>query len=312
MPPVRRHRIGDQMPALTHAGPDPSAIALCRDLVAEVAPVDCAILFGSRALGGWDDQSDLDIIVIHQAAGDDAQEPSLVGLAINQLRQLHYPGYLAYESPHHGVVDGLIVSTPEDYRARRRTQNHVMARAAREGLVFCKEPGNEHRYRHDGDVSNEWELVTRERLRRAASTHRGMEALRGFSPWYALGDPPARRHPINVHTSQGRDAYGLLWNSGAALLSILGAVYPRGSVAEMARSIAPHDAGWRHDFRSDLDRIDQYSGCGCEVVITNPIADVPAMWRHLEADRDALWQRIRDLSGYDLALDPGGGQEPSP
>ena len=189
MPPVRRHRIGDQMPAVTHAGPDPNAIALCRDLVAEVAPVDCAILFGSRALGGWDDQSDLDIIVIHQAAGDDAQEPSLVGLAINQLRQLHYPGYLAYESPHHGVVDGLIVSTPEDYRARRRTQNHVMARAAREGLVFCKEPSNEHRYRHDGDVSNEWELVTRERLRRAASTHRGMEALRGFSPWYALGDP---------------------------------------------------------------------------------------------------------------------------
>ena len=48
--------------------------------------------------------------------------------------------------------------TPEDYRARRRTQNHVMARAAREGLVFCKEPDNEHRYRHDGDVSNEWEL----------------------------------------------------------------------------------------------------------------------------------------------------------
>ena len=67
MPPVRRHRIGDQMPAVTHAGPDPNAIALCRDLVAEAPPVDCAILFGSRALGGWDDQSDLDIIVIHHA-----------------------------------------------------------------------------------------------------------------------------------------------------------------------------------------------------------------------------------------------------
>ena len=119
MPPVRRHRIGDQMPEVTHAGADPSAVALCRDLVAEVAPVDCAILFGSRALGGWDDQSDLDIIVIHQAAGDDAQEPSLVGLAINQLRQLHYPGYLAYESPHHGVVDGLIVSTGRASNAGR-------------------------------------------------------------------------------------------------------------------------------------------------------------------------------------------------
>ena len=181
MPPVRRHRIGDQMPAITHVGPDPNAIALCQDLMAQ-APVDCAILFGSRALGGWDDQSDLDIIVIHQAAGDDAQEPSLVGLAINQLRQLHYPGYLAYESPHHGVMNGLMLETPEDYRARRRTQNHVMARAAREGLVFCKEPDNEHRYRHDGDVSNEWELVTRERLRRAAIENRMLSEIPGSGP----------------------------------------------------------------------------------------------------------------------------------
>ena len=40
MPPVRRHRIGDQMPAVHHPDPTPAAIALCRDLVAE-APVDC-------------------------------------------------------------------------------------------------------------------------------------------------------------------------------------------------------------------------------------------------------------------------------
>ena len=227
MPPVRRHRIGDQMPALSYAGPDPAAIALCRDLVAE-GPVDCAILFESRALGGWDDQSDLDIIVIHQAAGDDAQEPSLVGLAINQLRQLHYPGYLAYESPHHKVMNGLMLETPDNYRAQHRTQKHVMARAAREGLVFCKEPDNEHRYRHDGDVSNEWELVTRERLRRAASANRMLADIPRF--W-----PPSPASKFNVNTVHGRNAHGLLWNSGAALLSILGAVYPRNSVAEMAR-----------------------------------------------------------------------------
>ena len=109
MPPVRRHRIGDQLPVVSHPGPDPNAIALCRDLE---APVDCAILFGSRALGGWDDQSDLDIIVIHQTAGDDAQEPSLVALAVNRLKQLHYPGYLNYDSPHHEVVNGLMVEIP--------------------------------------------------------------------------------------------------------------------------------------------------------------------------------------------------------
>ena len=305
MRPVRRHRIGDQMPVVSHPGPDPAAIALCRDLVAEAA-VDCAILFGSRARGGWDEQSDLDIIVIHQRVGDEGEERSVVDHTMDRLRELHYPGYLGYESPHHGVVDGLMVETPEGYRAHRRTLNDVIARAAWERLVFCKEPGTEHRYRHDGNVSNEWELVTRERPRRAASTHRGIEALRGFAPWYSEGDPPARRHRTNVHTNQGRDAYSLLWNSGAALLSILGAVYHRDSVAEVARSIVEHDASWRHDFRSDLNRIDQYSGCGCEVVVTDPIDDVPAMWRELDVDRDGLWERIRELSGYDLALDPGG------
>ena len=70
MPPVRRHRIGDQMPAVAHPGPDPAAINFCRDLVAET-DAECAILFGSRARGGWDEQSDLDVIVIHPGAGDD-------------------------------------------------------------------------------------------------------------------------------------------------------------------------------------------------------------------------------------------------
>ena len=62
MPPVRRHRIGDQLPAVIHPGPDPAAIALCRDLVAET-DAEAVVLFGSRATGGWDEQSDLDMIV---------------------------------------------------------------------------------------------------------------------------------------------------------------------------------------------------------------------------------------------------------
>ena len=69
----------------------------------------------------------------------------------------------------------------------------------------------------------------------------------------------------------------------------------------MAATIARHDADWSHAWRSDLKRIDQYSGCGCEVVVIDPIDDVAAMWRDLESDRIALWERIRALSGYDLA-----------
>ena len=306
MPPVRRHRIGDRRPRVVHPSPDPAAIALCRDLVAG-SDARCAVLFGSRARGGWDEQSDLDLIIIRQGAV--GGETGALDQVLGRLRERHYPGYQHYESPHYGVGQGQMIETPERYGSHRRTRNHLMARAAREGLVFPREPGTEQSYRHDGDDSNEWELVTLELLRQAASTHRVIGVLRERMPWYAEGDPPARRHPISVHTTQGRYAHRLLWESGAALLSILGVVYPRDSVAEMAPALAEHDPGWSHAFRSDLERIDQYSDCGCEVVVTDPIDDVSAMWRALEADREALWERIQLLSGYDLAAAPVSSDE---
>ena len=51
MPPVRRHRIGDQLPAVIHPGSDPAAIDLCRELAAET-DVEAVVLFGSSATGG--------------------------------------------------------------------------------------------------------------------------------------------------------------------------------------------------------------------------------------------------------------------
>ena len=299
MPPVRRHRIGDQLLAAVHPDPDPAAIALCRDLAAET-DAEAVILFGSRATGVWDEQSDLDLIIVQPAADDEDDRGKAMGQALVKLKGRHYPGYRDYASPDHGVKDGQMVKTPAEYIAGRRTLNHVMARAAREGRIFTRDPSAADSFRHDDDVSNEWELVTLERLKRASQVHRSIERLRDGFAWYAEGDPPARRHRINVHTNQGRNAHELLWNSGAALLSILGVIYPRDSVAEMATAIAQRDGDWNHAFRSDLERIDQYAGCGCEVVVTDPIDDVPAMWRDLESDRVALWERIRELSDYDL------------
>ena len=291
MPPVRRHRIGEQMPALVHPDPDPAAIDLCRELATET-DAQAVVLFGSRAAGGWDEQSDLDMIIVRPAAdSEDGREA--IQQALVDLRERHYPGCDDSHSPHHGVVEGLMVETPQNYHAGRRTLNHVLARAAREGRIFTRDPGAEDSYRHDGDVSNEWEMVTLERLRRASEDALDLGHLRGY--WL---DRAGRSPALNA--IPGRNAHGLLWNSGAALLSILGVIYPRDSVAEMAAAIARHDACWSHEFRSDLAQIDQYSDCGCEVVVTDPIADVPAMWRDLEIDRDALWERIRQLSGYDL------------
>ena len=140
MPPVRRHRIGDQLPAVVHPDPDPAAIALCRDLAAET-DAEAVVLFGSRAAGSWDEQSDLDLIIVHPAvdAADDRRK--VLGRVLAELRERHYPGHVEYDSPHHGVADGLMVETPQHYHAGRRTLNHVIARAAREGRIFPGIPG---------------------------------------------------------------------------------------------------------------------------------------------------------------------------
>ena len=119
MPPVRRHRIGDQLPAVVHPGPDPAAIDLCRDLVVR-NDVDAVVLFGSRATGGWDEQSDLDLIIVHPAADDEDNRRTAVGRTLVQLKERHYPGYRDHASPHHGVKDGR-------WSRRRRSTSPVGA-----------------------------------------------------------------------------------------------------------------------------------------------------------------------------------------
>ena len=250
MPPVRRHRIGDQLPAVVHPGPDPAAIALCRDLGGEIG-VGAIVLFGSRASGGWDEQSDLDMIVVHDGA-DSEDGKKAIGEILVRLKDLHYPGYRDRESSHHGVQDGQMQKTRAENVAGRCTVNHVIVRAILEGRIFIKDPRDAAAFRHDGDPSNERELVARERLRRAARIDDRIRAPRTHFLWHAQVDSPQGRHRTNVHTNQVPDDHGLLWNSGAALLSIRGVIYPRDSLAETAAAVAVNDAGWSHRLRSDL------------------------------------------------------------
>ena len=76
--------------------------------------------------------------------------------------------------------------TPESYVAGRRTLNHVMARAARQGRIFTKDPGAADGFRHDGDGANEWELVTLERLRESVSENHMLTAMPRF--WHPRPD----------------------------------------------------------------------------------------------------------------------------
>ena len=301
MPFIKRHRAGEEMPKLIHPEPDERAAPLCEELVKHPA-VQAAILGGSRYTGGWDEQSDLDIIVILEKPGDEEETRKASHLALAELKERYYPGYRDYNHPDHEVGHGHIVVSLEYFLAHRRTLNDPMAQSARQSRIFTKKPGTEEKYRHDGDTSNEWELVTLRKLQRAAEENDSIPSIKRFMD--RPGSPSLR-----ICTVQGSTAYWLLWSSGSALISILGLMYENRSLVAMAETLNERDPGWTHRFASDLDCLDQYNYCACEVVVTNPIDNLDAMWESLETDRKALWQRILELSGYDLNEETHGRRE---
>ena len=298
MPFIKRHRAGDEMPKVVHLEPDERAAALCEELVKHPT-VQAAIFGGSRYRGGWDEQSDLDIIVILEESGDEEQTKKAAHIALAGLKEHHYPGYRDYKNPDHGVEDGHIIVSMEYFLTHRRTLNDRMSQASQQGRILTKEPGTEQKYGHDGDTSNEWELVTLRKLERAVTENRRIPSIREFT------DRP-RRSRLDVWSIQGSTAYWVLWSSGSALMSILGVMYENRSLLAMEATLKEKDPEWVYEFASDLDCLDQYNLCACEAVVINPIANLDVMWEALDQDREALWQRIRDLSGYEFpgSLEP--------
>ena len=121
--------------------------------------VQAVILGGSRYAGGWDEHSDLDLVITLQDSVDEQESRRAVGSALASLKERCFPGYQDRQSSDHGVGHGEWIVTMEYYLRHRRTVNHPMAQAALQGRIIPREPGTEASYRHDGDTSSEWELV---------------------------------------------------------------------------------------------------------------------------------------------------------
>ena len=262
MPFIKRHRAGKEMPKVVHPEPDERATPLCEELV-KLPAVQAVILGGSRYRGGWDEQSDLDIIVILEEQGDEEENIKTAHLALDDLKERYYPGYRDYQHPDHEVAHGHIVVSMEYFQAHRRTQNDPMSQAARQGRIFAKKPGTEEKYEHDGDVSNEWELVTLRKLERAANENRSIPYLR-----MTYGTQGAPRIDPTHHSWK----YSLL---ETVVLWLGGDVHPgrdvrKQTLVAMAETLTERDPGWNHRFASDLDCLDQYNLCGCELVVTDP------------------------------------------
>ncbi len=90
---------------MVHPELDPRAGALAEELAQHPA-VQAVVFGGSRYTGGWDEQSDLDIVVILQVTGDKEESRRAVEKALFGLKECYYPGYQDCQSPDHGWGTG--------------------------------------------------------------------------------------------------------------------------------------------------------------------------------------------------------------
>ena len=129
------------MPRVIHDKPDERAAPLCEELVRRPA-VQAVIFGGSRYTGGWDEESDLDVVIILEESGDEAESRRTVGRELAGLKERYYPGYTDWRHPDHGVEHGEWIVSMEYFLRHRRTVNHPMAQAAKQGMIITRKPGD--------------------------------------------------------------------------------------------------------------------------------------------------------------------------
>ena len=110
--------------------PDTDAEAVRRIASAAGCAVDarCVILFGSRARGDHRPDSDVDLAVVTTETELDAQQR-------NDLRERARTAAEAAAGERFRHID-LLIWTEAEYRAKKRSINHVAGRAWREGVVL--------------------------------------------------------------------------------------------------------------------------------------------------------------------------------
>ena len=116
---------------------DQRALDVARTMVRIISPED-AFLFGSRARGDWNDNSDIDVFTI--------EEPG-VHTRTKYREALQAGRAKAQELYGHPVRIDLVRYSPEDFHHYRQARTHLACSALTEGINMDREPtgyGNEY------------------------------------------------------------------------------------------------------------------------------------------------------------------------
>ena len=258
---------------------DPLALRVAQELHQSEQP-EITILFGSRARGDYvEGQSDIDVLLIRESVPDGEQGNSIKEDAEKLTRSL-------YGWP---VPVQTVWFTSEEFDQKRRTVNHVVARALRDGVIMARNPEEySNRYgQEEPDHSQEW-TVTSERYRHAE------EHLDVFEMIISSGRD-------RMDDMIGQHAHQALEHAMKALISARGRQYKTThNLNELVGDVRRADPEFHFRLTIDGWIYNQYAGRDEYRPTQYPLTRIPTYDEATRKDVQRLLERVREVQGEQL------------
>ena len=252
---------------------DPRALEVARCLHRTEQP-EVTVLFGSRARGDYDGHSDIDIMLVQENPPSKEQES----------RTLNQAKISAQELYRQAVPVQIIWKTSDEFNRMRRSVNHLVARALRDGVIMPRDTGDyDSRYNNDeNDYEYEW-TVTDERYRHAE---------KHLSAFNALIDVGQDDDMVGQH------AQGAMEHALKALISATHTAYDRiHDINQLTSDALRADTDFQFSQGIDGSIYNQYAGAQDYHPTQNPISNIADYRAIVNSDVQAILARVREIRG---------------
>lgn len=250
--------------------PDPRALEVAQELHRAEQP-EITILFGSRARGDYrEGRSDVDIMLVQESPPTEAQE-----------RRTRDRAQAAGEARYGRRTPVQIIwKTFAEFSRMRRTINHVVAKALRDGIVMPRDPESYRNSYHDDDYEYEW-TVTDERVRHAEQHRRAFNLVIESG----LDD-------IMI----GQHAHSAMEHALKALISAKGQSYPHvHDINVLIHDARRADPDFKFEPEIDGSVYDRYAGRREYEATQWRISDIPGYREVVNGEVAAILTRVAEV-----------------
>ena len=252
--------------------PDLRALEIVR-ILQEQEQTDIAILFGSRANGTYEDgKSDIDIMLVQE----DPPTPE------QKKRTWETAQLLAEQRYNNRTPIQVLWQTHQNFDRMRRTINHVVASATKEGIILPRDEGEYSRRYEPSPEGSEFEwTVTEQRIRNAETHLYGLEVIH-----QAGGNDRL----------EGKNIQEAMEHALKAVISAAGARYPRSHDVTELTEIANRECP-SLNFESSIPAsvVNQYAGSDDYYDPARPVSSVENYFDIAVADIRRLINKAKEL-----------------